>query len=594
MDSNFWEKSEVEALLSQSLHQPNLNDFSHQGDGKLRDIDRLTKSLIEFLNELRKKRFYNPDQLKDIVQMCGNNWAFCVRKEGKAILCSSAGRPSQPKNPLLSIGRREGFSQRCGCRFGVRYKMCVDTSVQITKVCSIHTCAISVQSFYKARWVAGLTARTSPRDALKETCKLILKDPILVEQYMKRKKGLCKDKGTRLRKQPRKQGTRASQPLSDDDTTKLALLRSKKKGISGPVISPKEFFGTASQPNPTQIECFLNNLQGFPHCSGLNLENEMAVGAIPSLMKLVVKVLCHEGCQIWYLNLDGIIFPVDSIEDGSSIDILIKNLPYTKVTHFYGHDGFMTKEQKQAIFTALKLNIEAYPPRDLKTLGTEKVWKIPKTATTTTRESVSVKFLDQIDSILDPKCPQKSLRALDTELKLRVRVALEKVGSVSNRNGGRKIPPFPPGGKLPRMKDVFKIYFNNSIDQNVQNFTPWFDVKKSEIKAAGLGVFAARSFNKKDIIAVFVGDLKKCVLGKKKKEHFVLHWKDANVNIDSRGWVVKGFPSMGIQMANDPNYNKKEKDKDQSLLNCRLMADLTVIATKDIEQGDEIYWDYNY
>ena len=120
----------------------------------------------------------------------------------------------------------------------------------------------------------------------------------------------------------------------------------------------------------------------------------------------------------------------------------------------------------------------------------------------------------------------------------------------------------------------------------------WLRVKKSTLPGAGLGLFAEREFEKGQIIGMYLG-------GKTGMPGYTIkpRWKDAEL-IHCHSFASadalsdQSARTMGLQMCNDPNFGLPNDAPKSPLWNVQIMKDLFVIATKNIEKGEELFADY--
>jgi hypothetical protein len=127
---------------------------------------------------------------------------------------------------------------------------------------------------------------------------------------------------------------------------------------------------------------------------------------------------------------------------------------------------------------------------------------------------------------------------------------------------------------------------------------PWFSVKQSTIKDAGLGLFAARKFSKDECIGIYMGK----TVGKQNKSVYAMA-ASFGVCDPGRGFkssMPRAYHGMGIHICNDPSWSKEKvrgqntnKNKSKSC-NIFVSTDMLVHAIKDILPNQEILLDYNY
>ena len=133
----------------------------------------------------------------------------------------------------------------------------------------------------------------------------------------------------------------------------------------------------------------------------------------------------------------------------------------------------------------------------------------------------------------------------------------------------------------------------------------WLTVKPSLIPNAGYGLFAERKFQVGDILSVYLGSTKSEMIdGKYHKKidpsDYKLEITLPESNIDMQLDIVGGgFPDnkvmyLGAHMFNDPMFCIHDDDRDELQYNVKIAHDLTIVAEKEIDIGDEIYGNYNY
>ena len=144
------------------------------------------------------------------------------------------------------------------------------------------------------------------------------------------------------------------------------------------------------------------------------------------------------------------------------------------------------------------------------------------------------------------------------------------------------------------------LWFNPSHSE----YHKWVTVKESGVEStkpdeeptSGYGLFAARKFSNGDYISIYLGE--SCAA-----DHISRYVMDYTARDGSgemkRVDAVVGYPAkfklyLGAHMANDCNWLVEGEGKRQDLYNSTFIPNLGLVATSDIEDGDEILVDYNY
>ena len=113
-------------------------------------------------------------------------------------------------------------------------------------------------------------------------------------------------------------------------------------------------------------------------------------------------------------------------------------------------------------------------------------------------------------------------------------------------------------------------------------FNMVLEVKQSRLKDGGKGLFSCTSFNRNDIITVYIGKL---IDTDHDSAHSVTN---DDIVLDCYPWM-KGNPYLGTHMCNDPDFGSKCK----STKNTKIGHTFEILATRAIKPGDEILLNYN-
>ena len=111
------------------------------------------------------------------------------------------------------------------------------------------------------------------------------------------------------------------------------------------------------------------------------------------------------------------------------------------------------------------------------------------------------------------------------------------------------------------------------------------EVKKSELKDAGLGLFTCTNFKKGEIVTIYVGKL----IGPSINSKYSV--TNGSILLGCMAWR-KGPSYLGAYMCNDPLWQSgglKSKVKP----NAKIVHDFRIVATRAINVGDEIILKYN-
>ena len=133
----------------------------------------------------------------------------------------------------------------------------------------------------------------------------------------------------------------------------------------------------------------------------------------------------------------------------------------------------------------------------------------------------------------------------------------------------------------------------------------WLTVKTSLIDDAGYGLFADRKFNVGDIVSVYLGSPSSEVI--KGKVHTAINESPYKIRIvlpETEEFMILdvvggGFPTnkvmyLGAHMFSDPLLTVPKDERDETVYNVKIAHDLTLVAEKVINIGDEIYGSYNF
>ena len=142
---------------------------------------------------------------------------------------------------------------------------------------------------------------------------------------------------------------------------------------------------------------------------------------------------------------------------------------------------------------------------------------------------------------------------------------------------------------------------------------PLFEIKKSTLPDAGLGLFAAQDFDgpdvigEPDVLGVYAGKVKseeawqRLMVGK--RDCYGYHFTRGNRDHVLDPTILNSDPSdmlsyFGLHYANDPTWLLK-KDSDEykeamKKVNMEINTDLVASATKNIKKGDELFNHYQF
>ena len=117
---------------------------------------------------------------------------------------------------------------------------------------------------------------------------------------------------------------------------------------------------------------------------------------------------------------------------------------------------------------------------------------------------------------------------------------------------------------------------------------PLFVIKMSGIPNAGLGVFAAQKFEEGDVVSMYCGVNQGNVLpGRLEKSNKVIR--------DGHGVcynVSENDAFLGFHFTNDPSASESESEAPPEW-NVKVLPSLLVEALRDIEVGEECFFEYN-
>jgi hypothetical protein len=142
--------------------------------------------------------------------------------------------------------------------------------------------------------------------------------------------------------------------------------------------------------------------------------------------------------------------------------------------------------------------------------------------------------------------------------------------------------------------EMLESPMNVYLELEQGKLTKWFVVKESTIENAGYGLFAARDFNEKETVGIYLG------------QQFHKARKDVTYTIQTKEFgFVDGLSSvmnnrnyprhMCLHMCNDPTLflTKREQiNEAKEKLNLLMFDDLMVVAKKPIREGDELFLHY--
>ena len=536
------------------------------------DRDKLSLAFSSLIEVAKSKHFRGKEQLKELIQSFAIKWAFHIRSETSAVVCSCGGLPGRK----ASATKNESRSHRCSCPFRVNFRL-RQSGLEITTFNRQHTCDVGVRSFYSiGRRLGQLPEATR---SFKSCCEVVLQDGAAVSMCLKR---YTEEENKMLEGCKSEKSKRTLRSAEDRTTRDFYRRLVSLAGRRQPMIHLLKDVLQQTPPTATYIHWSLRHLLGNPHCKGLNLEGANDVGKSDKLMEALVDVLCDKDCQIYYLNIKGIDFLIDKNPDSTPLQLLLTNLEKTKVTHFFSSTPTVSSDQRKCILSILRKTRNRCPPNyPSQDFGMDiQFWKDPL------RDTQS--FLSQVHNLLNPKRGhwRSSFDYVVQQLERRSRVQTTFIWCSQKSPVLQKLD----AGLLKHRyhgEVVYLIQFNDSSDMADGTFLPWFNIKKSTIGNAGMGLFADKEFSQGTVMAIYGGT----ITSKPKKGQYIAKWGDAKKFVDGHGLIDGKSPLMGVQMINDPNWKSSTKDK--TLCNCILQTDLKIVAKRDIHRGQEIFLDYN-
>jgi hypothetical protein len=139
-------------------------------------------------------------------------------------------------------------------------------------------------------------------------------------------------------------------------------------------------------------------------------------------------------------------------------------------------------------------------------------------------------------------------------------------------------------------------------DTPITTRAPWFQVRSSTLKDAGLGCFANREFHRGECMGLYMGELKTLEDATHVSEYAI---RSAPLGLCDplRGFRSSNpapFYGMGVHMINDPrwgagNPGETEDEMDETEIvkpNAYLTGDFLLYADMDIKMHEEIFIDY--
>ncbi len=561
-----WEDQELQALLKLSAHDPQNCGGICLVTGAT-DSGKLGLAFSSLIQVAKSKPFRGKQQLKDTIKHFATKWAFHIRSETSALLCSCGGFPGKK----TAATKNKSRSHRCSCPFRVNFSL-RERGLEITSFNKQHACEIGLRTFYSiGKRLGQLTEATR---SFKSCCELVLKNNTAMSMYLKNH---AEKENNNLRDCASRSSKRTLRSARDRTTADFYRRLVSLTAMCRPMIHLLSDVLQQTPATETYLLWAFRHLLGNPHCKGLNLEGARDLGKSDKLMEALVDVLCDKDCQIYYLNVKGIDFFIDKDPDNTPLQLLLTNLDNTKITHFFSDTPTVTPEQKKFILSTLRKTRNRHPFNNpAKEFGKDvQLWKDPL------RDTRS--FLSQVHTCLNPTRGhwRSSFDCVVQQLEKRSRVQTAIVSKQSSIL--QKLDP----SQHHRGELVYLIQFNDSLNVTEGSFLPWFKIEKSTIEKAGMGLFADKDFSQGEVMAIYGGTIS----SKPKKGKYIAKWGDASKYVDGRGLIDGKPPLMGIQMTNDPNWKRSSKNK--ALCNCVLQKDLTIVARRDVHRGDEIFLDYN-
>jgi hypothetical protein len=140
-----------------------------------------------------------------------------------------------------------------------------------------------------------------------------------------------------------------------------------------------------------------------------------------------------------------------------------------------------------------------------------------------------------------------------------------------------------------RNGDIRQYRLEIRLSSTSAEWTELLLVKPSSLPSAGLGLFAARSLHKNQVVALYGGNSSKAV---PRNTAYTIGSFDQTFFLDAvEGMASGGRPFLGAHMANDPNHSTSTVDKDRC--NCQFDPSLLLVLTRDVPCGGELLVDYH-
>jgi len=128
----------------------------------------------------------------------------------------------------------------------------------------------------------------------------------------------------------------------------------------------------------------------------------------------------------------------------------------------------------------------------------------------------------------------------------------------------------------------------------------WVTIKKSGLvenesdMTEGYGLFSERHFKEGDVVSIYLGEYVDSTYHNEYCLDQIISETETK-----RISVYGGYPTnenlyLGAHMVNDINWGKKGEDRDEDGYNIVFHQNLLLVATKDINPGDELFVNYNY
>ena len=143
----------------------------------------------------------------------------------------------------------------------------------------------------------------------------------------------------------------------------------------------------------------------------------------------------------------------------------------------------------------------------------------------------------------------------------------------------------------------WKLFFVQTV-RNETFYHPWLEVKISNVcneddGGFSYGLYACRRFKKKDCFGLYVG---RVLVGKDEDEVSSIYKISVgegvfHLDIDDKGEGRLAY-GVGMHMMNDRHFGNVIVGPDHN--NTMISWDLSVVAQKDIEKGEEMTLSYNY